>query len=943
MTLELAKYLVKEGMVTPSEMDDVLQRQVIFGGSVDTNILELSKLDEQTLTEALSKVHKLPMATTALLSKKNPKVANLLPARLAEKYQVLPVTMAGRNIVVLTSGRIDPINEEKLGFILSLKIKTYLVCEVRLQQYLSEWLNVYIEPRYKALLTRMGSFDVQPTTVQKEPTEPPIKTDEIPSKETKPLSVDQNKVQQVLSDVEADEQNKQQKMHRARSGRILTDEAIKACFQARHRDVIVDTTLRYARQFLPFVGLFVIDDDHIMGWDAVGSDNARSLIRKIRIPARISTVLSMVVNTRAYYLGPMPKSQPNQTLLRSLQRPHPPNILVVPIILKKRLIGLLFGDSGDKAIKSNRLGELLLFINVLPQAFEHLLLRKKAEVQSLSPPQQPQPQPESDKKPNPEQHQKTFTKWVATQRPQTPPPERAAPEVREDLAEKQPPQESTPQPEQPEPLTGSAQSDETSSDHSTDLQADPQKTLKPESSEPEPEQELPSPQGEPPPKPEENNPKTESPEGIHASAALHGDAPHVTQPMFERLDTETPVQHTPQTEQTEPNEIDNPQTSSENDNENLKPSAASLIFIKPADTAAAAAIKEKNQVSQTYDLPKPTLEPPVSISPKAEGSQAAAGVQGKNILEDVQFDQLMSQADTALEARQIDQLVEQLISSKPDLMDLARKNLLDIGPRAIPTIMNRFPGNLNFDIRKADGWIPPITQHSELIRCVIEMGTDACAHVAKKLEHHDPTVRYYALKIMGEIACPAYFDRLIQSLYDRDALVRTTAVDVLQVYRGTPGYKKMLVELRGKLDSSEPNQQAMAAALLGNLKDTLSMSLLVDLIGSPSQMVVRAAVESLRFVTKQDFQTNQKKWRKWLKNHKDQQRIQWLIAGLRSKDPELRYSASQELEQATDEAFDYYFDSGKRQRNRAVRKWESWWKKFGRHQSFDEESSNHPE
>jgi hypothetical protein len=75
---------------------------------------------------------------------------------------------------------------------------------------------------------------------------------------------------------------------------------------------------------------------------------------------------------------------------------------------------------------------------------------------------------------------------------------------------------------------------------------------------------------------------------------------------------------------------------------------------------------------------------------------------------------------------------------------------------------------------------------------------------------------------------------------------------------------------------------------------------------------------------------------KWWDLHGSEHRIQWLIEGLRSNNRDVRFSSSQELTQLTGEYFGYYYDSGKKELERAVLQWEAWWNEKGRRLNFDD-------
>ncbi|HRY96670.1 MAG TPA: hypothetical protein P5147_24620, partial [Myxococcota bacterium] len=393
MSLELARFLVERGLVDAGRMDDLLQRQVLFGGSLDTNALEAELLDEDALAGALAEFHHLPVATPDLLAQRDPRMPKLFPARLAQKYRVVPVVMSGRSLLVLAAGRIDPLWVDEINFMLSLSVRTHVVCEARLQALMRDWLGLEIEPRFAALADRLGPFGAAPPA----PPEPEPELEAGISPETlaaqealaaaavaEPLPArpgldDESRVRvaQALGTLAARDAVERARRELARSGQLSLAEAAQACLDAHDRDTIVDVLLRYSRQFMEFVGLFVAQDEALFGWDAVGSLDARERIRRVRLPAGTPSVLRTVLQSRASYLGPVPASGNNQELLQALGRSRPLNAFIAPILVHSRIVAVLYGDAGVRSIRGQRIGDLLVFLSRLSEAFERLILRRK--------------------------------------------------------------------------------------------------------------------------------------------------------------------------------------------------------------------------------------------------------------------------------------------------------------------------------------------------------------------------------------------------------------------------------------------------------------------------------------------------------------------------------------------------------------------------------------
>ena len=83
-------------------------------------------------------------------------------------------------------------------------------------------------------------------------------------------------------------------------------------------------------------------------------------------------------------------------------------------------------------------------------------------------------------------------------------------------------------------------------------------------------------------------------------------------------------------------------------------------------------------------------------------------------------------------------------------------------------------------------------------------------------------------------------------------------------------------------------------------------------------------------ITKQDFGTKAKKWRKWWEEHRDRSRIEWMLEALAHSSEDIRLSASEELKRLTGEHFGYQHDGSRREREESRQRWLKWWEEIGK-------------
>ena len=68
MTIKLGEALIKAGLISREQLRVALERQVIFGGRIGTNLVELNIITEADLVAFLSRYLKVPAVDPSRLS-----------------------------------------------------------------------------------------------------------------------------------------------------------------------------------------------------------------------------------------------------------------------------------------------------------------------------------------------------------------------------------------------------------------------------------------------------------------------------------------------------------------------------------------------------------------------------------------------------------------------------------------------------------------------------------------------------------------------------------------------------------------------------------------------------------------------------------------------------------------------------------------------------------
>jgi hypothetical protein len=131
MPSRLSSLLVRDGLVGVKRMEKAFQRQVIYGGSLDTILLEMNLLPEERLTQYLALASGLPPASRDEGSNINGTALGLISSEIAAQFRAVPLSIDGEALRVLVCSPLQ-INElEDLADLLDRPLQPLITPEYR--------------------------------------------------------------------------------------------------------------------------------------------------------------------------------------------------------------------------------------------------------------------------------------------------------------------------------------------------------------------------------------------------------------------------------------------------------------------------------------------------------------------------------------------------------------------------------------------------------------------------------------------------------------------------------------------------------------------------------------------------------------------------------------------------------------------------------------------
>ena len=371
----LGSLLIRRKIITAQQLDQAVQCQVLFGGRLGSNLLELGFVSEQQLRDLLAEKSKMPAVKREDLADISPETIKLVPRGLANKHKMVPVKLTEG---VLSVAMLDPYRESTVRALTEatgLKINPLIALELDLAWALEKYYGLKREARF-VNLDRYLQLPREKEKEKRQKAAKPEKKQEISAPE--PLFPDP----QSITAMEGAPKTLEDFWDRVgRSGhpehmlpRVLGD-----LEQAESRDQIARVILDYASLQFTRALLFVVNEDMLFGWDARGEGLDSRLAPGIMLPLSRRSLFKTVVETGAYFLGPIPEAPINRRFQEALGPSRPKTVLVLPIFVAGKVAAILYGDMGDNQEVTSIITPIQRALSAAGQAFQRLILKQKSE------------------------------------------------------------------------------------------------------------------------------------------------------------------------------------------------------------------------------------------------------------------------------------------------------------------------------------------------------------------------------------------------------------------------------------------------------------------------------------------------------------------------------------------------------------------------------------
>jgi Type II secretion system (T2SS), protein E, N-terminal domain len=332
-SVKLGTMLLRNAAIGLTQLEAALRNQVLYGGRLGTNLVELGYIDLELLSAYLAELSGLPIATPTLLDQADPGLIEQLGAEDAHRLRAIPLGYLGEGIGAVAVALVEPGDPrvvEQVASKLGAQIAPYVVPELRALYYLEKLFGLPRRARFVRAGRSAGSNGDLPG--ERRRTQPAMGMVMPPALTLEPRRRRASSPAPLVGVVTP------------ALGFATACERIDA---ASNRDQIAETFAAYAQGRCDALVVLLIRDGNALGWRAWVAPPAalRKPIEELSLPLGGASSLQSAHDAGQPFVGTPPSAaRPIEKQLWAAlgTQPEPFAVLVVPVLVKQRAVNLVY-------------------------------------------------------------------------------------------------------------------------------------------------------------------------------------------------------------------------------------------------------------------------------------------------------------------------------------------------------------------------------------------------------------------------------------------------------------------------------------------------------------------------------------------------------------------------------------------------------------------------
>ena len=354
--MKLGTLLLRNAAISLTQLEAALRAQVIYGGRLGTNLVELGFVDLDALASFLGELTQLPVATRVLLENAAPETIALIDGAMAERLGAMPIAVGRPPEPTLAVAMAEPFDLaalEELTEKAGMPVTPYVVPELRLLYYLEKAYGLPRKARFVRSGTRRaptaaGAGDdrrrsqpaggiVMPPAVRLEP-----------RRRGRPSGVSSATADTIPPPPGPPPRDP------TPVPRVAWAFAVDRLDHTTQRDQIAEVFVDFAVGRFDALVVFLVRDGNALGWGGKLAGGGRPLtpFDQISLPLGPASAFQVAHDGMRLYHGPAPASvhPVENRLWEALGTPPPLDLIVAPILVKQRVVNLVYAHAPGGAI-----------------------------------------------------------------------------------------------------------------------------------------------------------------------------------------------------------------------------------------------------------------------------------------------------------------------------------------------------------------------------------------------------------------------------------------------------------------------------------------------------------------------------------------------------------------------------------------------------------------
>lgn len=362
--LSLATALLSKQAISLEQLERALAQQMLHGGDLASHLLALD-LPETTLTQALAEAEGTEPLPSGELPRASKTALQLVPRDIAERYRLLPLAFRGGVLEIVAAEPLPSAIQKQVNEKLGLALRFRFAPLARIREALA---REYAEPLdipapVSVPVPELPSASVEPAEAPPAVPEPP------PSLQPSVPKAGEERARPALAP--------KAPSRARRLGPITPALAKEALEAASTRDEVLTAFFEFARQFFEASALFLVQRGTAEGLDAHGGgldhERALSLRLSLDMPGHLAEARARKLPAVVSLGGEEGDALLREALGRQVNQP----VLLLPLVVRDRVVAILYGDHGETAVELAAVGDVLAIAPLVGQSLERLILRRK--------------------------------------------------------------------------------------------------------------------------------------------------------------------------------------------------------------------------------------------------------------------------------------------------------------------------------------------------------------------------------------------------------------------------------------------------------------------------------------------------------------------------------------------------------------------------------------